>query len=236
MILDSDFDVRQALPRPRTAPRASPIRILAIAASLCLHLSGLAWLLLRAVDPMPRVSRPASSAPAGLQLVLIETEPPQPAAVPAVAASPSRTAVLSQAPPARWRVAPAAPVPADPKPPTPPTADAADLFDSIAAAARAQVRTDALAPRQRPQPALPGRGEAIIALPVRFRQRPSPEQVVAAIRDFLAAGSAMASDRIGDVRDRNDPLVRWTEQRMRDAVDPVCNDPENPRIDARCLE
>jgi len=231
----TDLETLVLAPRRPTA-RWSQARMLAMAASLILHLAALAWLLLAPVEPMPRralLPRSAATAPS-MQLVLIEARPAR-APTPGDAAS-----ILSQPRPAAWRAAVQrrAPPPATAaNPHATPAAQlrvaAARLFDSIPLAARAP------APKAPPRGSgpvpLPGRAEPLLALPLHHREPLSPAQIVNAI-GHLVGGAPAGSDRIGDVRDRNDPLVRWTEQRMRDAVDPVCNDPEHPRIDARCLK
>lgn len=232
---DPDFDAYLLSPRVPPAPRASLTRILSIAFSLCLHLGGLSWLLWRTIEPMPRATPPIT-AEAGMQLVLLAPAPLPAAAVPPTATR-TRAAVLSQAPPAPWRV-PAAPTEApsaDYEPPARPGVRAGHLFESVTAAAGSQVRADAPHPMQQP-PGVPGRSEAFIDLPIRFRQRASPEQVLVAVGSFLVAGSALASDGLRGGPDYTDPLTRWTTKRMQDAVDPVCNDPKHPRIDARCLK
>lgn len=231
----TDLETLVLAPRRPTA-RWSQARMLAIAASLILHLAALAWLLLAPVEPMPRralLPRSAATAPS-MQLVLIEARPAR-APPPSDAAS-----ILSQPRPAAWRAPPLDRTPppataANPHatPAAPPQVSAARLFDSIPLAAR--LPAPKAPPRGSGPVPLPGGAEPLLALPLHHREALSPEQIVNAIGRFVIGG-VVVSDRIGDVRDGSDPLRRWTEARMQDAVDPVCNDPEHPRIDARCLK
>ena len=223
-------------PVPRRDPRHQPARVAAIAFSLILHLAGLLWLSYRAIEPMPRTVRPFAANESPLLLYLLDSERSL-APGPADELARAKTSVPGALKPQSQSGADLLPqpLPAEEPPPAETARVSADrLFASLPAAAKAATANDA-GSRPVAGARLPGGDEAKLTLPLRWRQQLTPERVLLAIGGFLNTGSAPAAVHWGGIEDRSDPLVRWTEDRMRDAVDPRCNDPERPRIDERCL-
>jgi hypothetical protein len=176
-----------------------------------------------------------------LEVILLE--PKTPATLPFTASVPDPASAPPTPQPATQIDAPlhatAAPqqteVAADP--PQPEVASAAQLFNGIEDAARELTAGDRRLPDAGMPSAiarLPGSADAIVDLPVRFKRRPTPQQVTMFALRILVGTMASNSDDLEQVRTMRNPLQDLTDAHIQGMKDPECNDPEDPLRDPRC--
>ncbi len=117
------------------------------------------------------------------------------------------------------------------------TPTAAALFGSIEGAARALSDSDPRLPNAGMPSArarLPGSDQAIIDLPLRFKRRPTPQQLTLfALRIFVATMAGNPDD-MESVKTLRNPLQDLTDAHMLGIKEPECNDPDDPLRDPRC--
>jgi len=229
--------------RVRTANRWRPrlLQVGGIAASVGVHLGVLLYLL-TPVPPMPPPLRAATEA-SSLQVILLDAPslpPPVPAPRPEPVTTPEPHAVAPRAdaerPPPK---APPAP-PARPAAPVAPDApvSAARLFGGIEGAARDLTASDRPLPgagRPSAMAQLPGSSVPIVDLPVRFKKRPTPQQIAMFAARIVLGTMAANPDDMESARNLRDPLQDLTDAHMRNIKEPECNDPDDPLRDARCI-
>lgn len=222
------FELR---PTRRTPWRSRLPRVFAIWISLTVHLGVLLHLL---APPQPSASQHRASANASnsLQVILLDAQP-------------QLVSMATKLPPAIVRVPPAQLPLATPthstmaaeiaEPRDSPSA--AQLFGSIEGAARELSTGDPRLPNAGMPSArarLPGSDVAIIDLPLRFKRRPTPQQVTLfALRIFVATMAANPDD-MESVKTLRNPLQDLTDAHMLGIKEPECNDPNDPLRDPRC--
>ena len=81
---------------------------------------------------------------------------------------------------------------------------------------------------------LPGSSEAIVDLPVQFKQRITPKQLSMMALRMVVGTMASNPDDIESASRMNSPLRDLTDAHIKGMPDPICNDPENPLRDPRC--
>lgn len=230
---DYPFELRSSAQMPRS-PRW--LHVAGIAVSVAVH----AVVLLRLLAaPMPIQTAPRDFVAAAEVLEVILLDPKTPAVV-------LPTDLVANTVPAATTARPrlAAPVSiatAHPQPALAPVqrdaTSAAQLFDGIEGAARELTAGD---PRLRGagMPSsiarLPGSADAIVDLPLRFKRRPTPQQVAMFALRILVATTASYSDDLEQVRTLRSPLQDLTDAHIQGMKDPECNDPEDPLRDPRC--
>ncbi len=216
------------------------MRVFGLALSVGVHLAVLLYLLMPVVPyrtPHRSVSEPVSS----LQVILLDTVPPLPAAIPVEPVVP--TAETPPSPPRPQVDRPVTATRVEPKPAAPVPEDApisaAQLFGGIEGAAQDLTAND------RPLPGaglpsararLPGSSEAIVDLPVRFKRRPTPQQVTTFLAKMLIGTMADYPDDFESATELRSPLGDMTDTHLGSIREPECNDPDDPLRDPRCLE
>jgi hypothetical protein len=234
---DYPFELRPRTPVPRS-PRW--LRVAGIAVSLAVHAAVLLRLL---AAPMPIQVVPRDYVATADVLEVILLEPKAPATLPFTASLPDPVSAPSTLHPAVRRDAPLramavprqAEVAADPVQPE--VASAAQLFNGIEDAARELTAGDRRLPNAGMPSAiarLPGSADAIVDLPVRFKRRPTPQQVTMFALRILVGTMASNSDDLEQVRTMRNPLQDLTDTHIQGMKDPECNDPEDPLRDPRC--
>ncbi|MDZ4812809.1 MAG: hypothetical protein SGI99_09390 [Pseudomonadota bacterium] len=227
------FELR---PTRRTPWRSRLPRVFAIWISLTVHVGVLLHLLAPPLASAPQ-HRASAKASNSLQVILLDAQPQlAPAATkppPAITRRPSAQRLRSSlATPLPMHSAVEAQV--DPQRNTP---TAADLFGSIEGAARALSDGDPRLPNVGMPSArtrLPGSDQAIIDLPLRFKRRPTPQQLTKfALRIFVATMAAYPDD-MESVKTLRNPLQDLTDAHMLGSKEPECNDPDDPLRDPRC--
>jgi hypothetical protein len=232
---DYPFQLRPRQTRP-TAPQWA--RVLAIALSLAVHLAVLARLLAApdVIHARPRAEARDSNA---LEVVLLDPEIAVSAPLipslqsPATApVQPRRKPPLTQPDPP-----PSAPAQTDQVSEAPTTTTSAQLFNGIEAAARDLTAGDPRLPGAGMPSALarlPGSADAIVNLPVRFKRRPTPQQVTLFALRILVGTMASNPDDMEQVRTMRNPLQDLTDAHIQGMKEPICNDPDDPLRDPRC--
>jgi len=135
--------------------------------------------------------------------------------------------------PARTESKPAAPIPEDAP------VSAAQLFGGIEGAAQdltARDRPAAGAGMPSARARLPGSSVPIVDLPVRFRRRPTPQQVSMYLAQIVIGTMAGYPDDLKSATQLRSPLRDLTDAHIGSIREPECNDPEDPLRDPRCLE
>lgn len=223
----------------RRAPWRSRLpRVFAIWISLTVHLGILLHLLAPAPPSAPQ-HRASANASNSLQVILLRAKPQlAPAATkpqPAITRRPSAQRLRSSlATPLHTPTHSAVEALVDPQHDAP---TAADLFGSIEGAARTLSDGDPRLPNAGMPSALarlPGSDQAIINLPVRFKRRPTPQQLAIFALRFLVATTAANPDDMESVKTLRNPLQDLTDAHMLGIKEPDCNDPDDPLRDPRC--
>lgn len=237
---DYPFELAARSARPW---RLRLLRILGLAASLILHLGVLLYLL-TPVAPMSRQPRAARDAASSLQVVLLdpapEPRPLQPLPVPIEAVQPAKQPVQTaevrptrQLAPARAESKPAAPIPEDAP------VSAAQLFGGIEGAAHELTANDRPLPGAGMPSArarLPGSSAPIVDLPVRFKRRPTPQQVTNYLARIVIGTMVGYPDDFESATELRSPLRDLTDAHLDKIREPECNDPNDPLRDPRCLD
>jgi hypothetical protein len=83
---------------------------------------------------------------------------------------------------------------------------------------------------------LPGSNDAIVDLPVRFKRRPTPQEVSMFALRIIVATMANNGDDLESARTMRNPLLDLTDAHMHNIKEPECNDPEDPLRDPRCAQ
>jgi hypothetical protein len=233
---DYPFQLRPRQTRP-TSPHWS--RVLAITLSLAVHLAVLARLLAApdAIHTRPRAEATDSNV---LEVVLLDPEIPVSAPLIPSLQRPTTTPVQPRRKPPLSQPEPpsSAPAQTDQVSEVPPaTITSAQLFNGIEAAARDLTAGDPRLPGAGMPSALarlPGSADAIVDLPVRFKRRPTPQQITLFALRILVGTMASNPDDMEQVRTMRNPLQDLTDAHIQGIKDPECNDPEDPLRDPRC--
>lgn len=229
---DFPFELRT---RPPAAPMPQWRRVVAVAIALIVHL-GLLMRLLAVPEPMSALPRHASAEAPALQVYLLE--PAAPTAAVEIPVLIVMAPVPAHAPPAPTQAQPALKAS---RPATPIAADApisaAQLFGGIEGAARDLTASDRPLPGAGMPSALaqlPGRAEPIVDLPVRFKRRPTPQQIALFAARMLIGTMASNPDDLEQVRTMRNPLQDLTDAHIGGIKEPECNHPDDPLRDPRC--
>ncbi len=235
-MLPSDYPFQL---RPRKTVPTSPqwARVTAIVFSLVVHLAVLARLL---AAPDVIQSRPRADFVDSNVLEVVLLDPKTPVAIPqnAFVERPPTTIVQHTPKMSLPEPPPSQAAQTEPVSETfPATTTSAQLFNGIDAAARDLTAGDPRLPGAGMPSALarlPGSADAIVDLPVRFKRRPTPQQVTMFALRILVATMASNSDDMEQVRTMRNPLQDLTDAHIQGMKDPECNDPDDPLRDPRC--
>lgn len=230
---DHPFELKTWQHRSRR-PRFS--HVIGFAVSLIVH-AALLLRLLASPSAFVSASVTPSETPnaAAIQVYLFEATPP----IATPAEKPPAPIVRERLPAVR---AAALKISASPSRPAAPIAEdapvsSAQLFGGIEGVARDLAASDRPFAGSGPDTSraqLPGRAEPFIALPVRFKRRPTPEQVGTFLAKLVVGTMADYPDDFESATKLRSPLRDLTDTHIENLIDPVCNDPENPLRDERC--
>jgi hypothetical protein len=230
---DYPFELK---PRKRSRWKVRGLRVFAVWLSVTIH-AVLLIRLLAPAEPLPPPPRLFTVQSDVMQVFLLDTATP---AAPAIAAQTELVRAVESAPTSS-RQTPTRPIEPvdDVSEPAKKTIGAAQLFGSIEGVAGDIVGVDPrLAGAGMPSALarLPGSSEAIIDLPVRFKRRPTPQEVSMFALRIIVATMASNGDDLESARTMRNPLLDLTDAHMHNIKEPECNDPEDPLRDPRCAK